>query len=238
MFEPVPCPLIPACPLCAGQLEEGLAHEGYAWLPEPIAEVALIHLEELLHAPQGFARRPLPLARMEAWLHGTPIPDAVRALLGAEARPVRAFWLDKHEEENWDIPWHQDTTFALADALEVPGFLGWHNKAHFYEAQAPGELIARMVSTRLHLDDVGPAEGCLKVLPGSHQHGRLDPAEIADRVATRPSLHVPAHRGSVLLMKPLLLHASDRAISPRRRRILHLEWAAFDLPGGLRWAWF
>lgn len=235
---PCPSPLIPCCPLCAGLLDTGLAEDGYAFLPELLGEEALDHLERLLQAPTGHARRPLPLDRLAQWLISTSIPDAVRAVLGPDARPVRAFWLDKTPEENWAIPWHQDTTFALADALEVPGFQGWRNKAHFYEAQAPGDLVGQMLATRLHLDDVGPTQGCLKVLPGSHREGRLAPADIADRVAARPARPVPAHRGTVLCMRPLLLHASDRAALPGRRRILHLEWAAFDLPGGLRWAWF
>jgi hypothetical protein len=40
----------------------------------------------------------------------------------------------------------------------------------------------------------------------------------------------------VLLMRPLLLHASSPAIMPQHRRVVHLEYAAEDLPGGLQWA--
>jgi hypothetical protein len=58
------------------------------------------------------------------------------------------------------------------------------------------------------------------------------------RIGTVEPMLLPAKRGDVLLMSPLLLHGSERARVPTRRRVLHLEWAAFDLPGGLHWAWF
>jgi hypothetical protein len=37
-------------------------------------------------------------------------------------------------------------------------------------------------------------------------------------------------------MRPLLLHASTVANSPRHRRVIHLEFAADELPDGLAWA--
>ena len=36
-------------------------------------------------------------------------------------------------------------------------------------------------------------------------------------------------------MRPLLLHASARSTTDRHRRILHIEYAGFPLPEGLRW---
>ncbi len=36
-------------------------------------------------------------------------------------------------------------------------------------------------------------------------------------------------------MHPLLLHASASSTGPGRRRVIHLEYAAEPLPGGLEW---
>jgi hypothetical protein len=36
-------------------------------------------------------------------------------------------------------------------------------------------------------------------------------------------------------MRPLLLHASSPAQRPGHRRVIHLEFAAGELPGGLEW---
>jgi hypothetical protein len=43
-------------------------------------------------------------------------------------------------------------------------------------------------------------------------------------------------RGGIVLMRPLLLHASSPARAPGHRRVIHLEFAADPLPGSLRWA--
>ena len=37
------------------------------------------------------------------------------------------------------------------------------------------------------------------------------------------------------MMRPLLLHASSAASVPDHRRVIHLEFAAEQLPGGLQW---
>jgi hypothetical protein len=45
--------------------------------------------------------------------------------------------------------------------------------------------------------------------------------------------------GGIILMRPLILHRSlsaDRETSSAaHRRVVHIEYAAAELPGGLRW---
>jgi hypothetical protein len=36
-------------------------------------------------------------------------------------------------------------------------------------------------------------------------------------------------------MCPLILHASSKAASPSHRRVIHIEFASLELPGGLHW---
>src|SRR5438046_2193900 len=36
-------------------------------------------------------------------------------------------------------------------------------------------------------------------------------------------------------MRPLLLHSSGRSSSQGHRRVIHIEYAGFDLPNGLHW---
>ncbi len=43
-------------------------------------------------------------------------------------------------------------------------------------------------------------------------------------------------QGGTLLMRPLLPHASFPARVPGHRRVVHLDFAANRLPGGLRWS--
>jgi hypothetical protein len=118
---------------------------------------------------------------------------------------MRALALDKSPEANWFVPWHQDRADETRERC----------------AQA----LARMVTLRVHLDDCGEDNGPLEVLPGSHLAGRLDRAAIADLSARAMPLLCLAVRGDILAMRPLLVHRSQRARSPRRRRVLHLEYA-------------
>ena len=81
-----------------------------------------------------------------------------------------------------------------------------------------------MLTARVHLDDVTDENGPLRVIPGSHRYGTT----MDGRAAQPVTLHCRA--GDVLLMRPLLTHASghadaddgaapaDRAPGVRRRR--------------------
>ncbi|MGI4865290.1 MAG: phytanoyl-CoA dioxygenase family protein [Janthinobacterium lividum] len=85
----------------------------------------------------------------------------------------------------------------------------------------------------MHLDDCDATNGALKVVPGSHQRGVVPAETIATQTATAAVCAVPA--GGAMLMKPLLLHASNRSTSDRSRRVIHLEFSAAELPEGLAW---
>ncbi|MFN8010261.1 MAG: phytanoyl-CoA dioxygenase family protein [Holophagaceae bacterium] len=218
---------------------EALDRDGVCRWPEALPEAVVAELEDRLGAGSPLERRPIGLDALQNWLAGTFLPDRVAGILGPDARPVRALLMGKAaDRENWAIAWHQDSTLALKEPREVPGFGPWVNKAHFYHAQAPASVMEGMLATRLHLDPCGEGQGPLKVLPGSHLGGRLGDAEIeAWRARVEPRT-ILASRGDVVFMKPLVLHGSDRATDPSPRRVLHVEWASAPLPGGLAWAWF
>ena len=205
---------------------EALDRNGWARLPERLDEAALGDLVARIPMLEVPSRRPVPLAPLSDWLATTPLPGIMRGLLGEAARPVRALLMAKGEGQTWGIDWHRDTTFAVAEPVAAPGFDGWVDKGPFYQVQAPWELVARVRTLRIHLDDAGSEQGPLLVRSGSHAGEGGAPEA------------VPAARGEVLAMHPLLLHASEPPHSLNPRRVLHVEWAAFELPGGLRWAWF
>ncbi len=164
---------------------------------------------------------------------------AVRALvervLGVACFAVRSLLFDKTPAANWKVAWHQDLSIAVRERVEVEGFGAWSEKAGVTHVQPPAKILEKILTLRLHLDPCGEANAPLRVIPGSHLGGRLDAAEIRawrERQAVATCL-VPS--GGALLMRPLLLHASSAARSPQHRRVVHLEFAADDLPGGLQW---
>jgi ectoine hydroxylase-related dioxygenase (phytanoyl-CoA dioxygenase family) len=164
------------------------------------------------------------------------IRTLVADVLGGEAFAVRGIFFDKTPEANWPVPWHQDLSIAVRERRDAPGWGPWSEKAGVTHVQPPPEILEQILTVRLHLDDCPAENGALRVLPGTHRLGRLDAAEIARLRATTPEAVCAARPGDALLMRPLLLHASSSSQQPGHRRVLHVEFAAGDLPHGLAWA--
>ena len=125
--------------------------------------------------------------------------------------------------------------FDGAERVEMPGFGGWSIKQGVIHVQPPPSVLENMLTLRVHLDDCDADNGPLRVLRGSHRHGRLNDDQIArlKHECEEVTCVVPA--GGVLLMRPLIFHASSPAKKPRHRRVIHLEYAANPLPEPLRW---
>jgi ectoine hydroxylase-related dioxygenase (phytanoyl-CoA dioxygenase family) len=165
----------------------------------------------------------------------TAVRSLVEPALGPNAFAVRDLFFDKTMDANWKVTWHQDLTIAVRHRIDVPDFGPWSVKDGVPHVRPPVELLERMLTVRLHLDDCGEENGPLRVLPGSHQHGRLGENAIRVWRAEVPAVSCAVKRGGAVLMRPLLLHASSPARRPEHRRVIHLEFAAEELPGGLQW---
>ena len=193
-------------------------------------------LLDLLGTVPGAGRRGLlALPAVAALAHSPRLLDLVRPHVSREPFPVRAIFFDKSPDANWLVSWHQDLTLALRARAEVPGFGPWSVKEGIPHVQPPVEVLEQMLTVRLHLDDADEANGALRVLPGTHRLGRLSPAQVQAQRAQQADVLCAAVAGDALLMRPLILHASGRSTSPRHRRVLHIEYAAFALPEGLDW---
>ena len=164
-----------------------------------------------------------------------PIRSLVEHILGPGAFAVRGLLFDKTPGANWKVAWHQDLSIAVKRRLGIPGFGPWSVKAGVHHVQPPGKVLERMLAIRLHLDDCGDANGPLQVLPGSHRDGKMNAKEIQSWRARTPAVTCAVNRGGLVLMRPLLFHASSAAEAPAHRRVIHLEYAGHPLPGGLEW---
>ena len=154
----------------------------------------------------------------------------------SDMRAVRGIFFDKTPAANWPVAWHQDLTLALAARHEREGWTNWTVKRGVTHVQAPPDVLARMVTMRLHLDDCPDDNGPLRIIPRSHADGIIGRAEITTRTKSDEKT-ITAKAGDALFMRPLLLHASSPAKKPAHRRVLHLEFAPPHLlPEGLDWA--
>jgi ectoine hydroxylase-related dioxygenase (phytanoyl-CoA dioxygenase family) len=192
------------------------------------------------------ALAPLPRHRPGVRLHGiaalVPLLSVEGALgaiaatvLGRHARPVRAVLFDKTPQANWPLGWHQDRTIAVRRKVDVAGFGPWSVKAGVPHVEPPFAVTAGMATLRLHLDPVGPDNAPLLIAPGSHRCGRVPAADIAAVVRQSGIVACLAEAGDAWLYATAILHASEAAAAPCRRRVLQVDYTNSTLPGGLEW---
>ncbi|WP_374598646.1 phytanoyl-CoA dioxygenase family protein [Sphingosinicella sp.] len=155
--------------------------------------------------------------------------------LGSLARPVRAILFNKTPETNWALAWHQDRTICVKERCEVEGFGPWTVKQGMNHVAPPIEILARMVTIRAHLDDVPATNAPLLIAPGSHVLGMVPVSRVNEIVADCGTMACLAEAGDLWLYSTPILHASEAATKPAKRRVLQVDYAAFDLPGGLEW---
>lgn len=163
------------------------------------------------------------------------IRGIVGKVLGPEAFVVRATLFDKTGSANWKVPWHQDVTVAVRDRKDVDGYSPWSIKNGVLHVQSPSHVLERMVTVRVHLDDCPASNGPLRVMRGTHRLGRLNQNNVDGFIDESTAVCCEVAAGAALIMRPLLLHASSASATPSHRRVLHFDFAAGELDGGLRW---
>jgi len=73
---------------------------------------------------------------------------------------VRAILFDKNAKTNWSLAWHQDRTICVKQRIEVDGYGPWTTKGRMQHVAPPFDLLARMLTLRVHLDDVPTIHRC------------------------------------------------------------------------------
>lgn len=173
--------------------------------------------------------------------------DAVRSLalgsslmsfasegLGDRAIPFRATLFDKSPHSNWLVVWHQDTALPIRERLDANGWGPWSVKEGVLCAHAPASALEQILAIRVHLDDSTAENGPLKILPATHRLGVLSDDAIHELAERTPTTECRVGSGSLVLMKPLIVHASSKSKNDAPRRVLHIEYsAARRFPGGL-----
>lgn len=212
-----------------------LESSGYAWEFLSEGELAAFRnaCNEVLEIqPKAFGVRDVVgLSTDLRFLSEKFLLPIARRYLHPQAFLVRSTLFDKPESANWAVPWHQDVTIEVAEKHELEGFGPWSIKDGVTSVQPPSCVLENMLTLRLHLDETTEENGALLVEPGSHLRGKLRISEIEP---CDPVL-CGCKAGEILMMKPLLFHASNRSQSGQPRRVLHLDFAYQPLPNPLQW---
>lgn len=163
------------------------------------------------------------------------VGSVAAAFLGDQCRPVRAILFDKTAETNWSLAWHQDRTICVKQRIEVENYGPWTIKRGIQHVAPPFELLSRMVTLRVHIDDVPENNSPLLIAPGSHKAGRV-PIDEYDEVVLRCGIFAClANAGDVWAYATPILHASETSDLQARRRVFQIDYSADELAGALEW---
>lgn len=158
----------------------------------------------------------------------------INELFGPDYFLVKSIYFDKPEQSNWFVAYHQDLTISVEEKKQVAGFDQWTVKNNQFAVQPPVALLQNIFTIRIHLDDTDENNGALKIVPGSHRKGIYRPETID--WSTEQEVVCKVQSGGIMIMQPLLLHASNRTTNNNKRRVIHLEFSNQLLPGELQWA--
>jgi ectoine hydroxylase-related dioxygenase (phytanoyl-CoA dioxygenase family) len=150
--------------------------------------------------------------------------DLASEWLDADAVPFKATLFDKSPDANWLVPWHQDTALPMTEYRESAGWGPWSEKSGVTYAHAPAKALERVVALRIHIDDSTADNGPLRVLPGTHWLGVLSDVQIRLLALQVQPVSCTIAAGGVIVMRPLIIHASSKLNSQMPRRVLHLEY--------------
>jgi ectoine hydroxylase-related dioxygenase (phytanoyl-CoA dioxygenase family) len=211
-----------------------IADDGYA-VTAPCFDVrAICERSSVLDTSNAGERNLLDVPVVRRLAESSVVRGLIEPLLGSGCFAVRGILFNKTQDANWKVTWHQDCVIAVAARSEISDWGPWSIKAGVHHVRPASDVISRMLAVRIHLDDCNADNGPLRVIPGSHKHGFLSDRQIRDWPKSGAMTCV-ASRGDAFLMRPLLVHGSSQATVPGSRRVIHLEFAAEELPNGVEW---
>lgn len=158
--------------------------------------------------------------------------NLIHTLVGEHCLLIKSIYFNKPAHSNWFVAYHQDLMLAVEARHEVVGFGPWTNRKGQVSVQPPVAVLEQIYTIRIHLDDTDTDNGALKVIPGSHKQGVVRAADCN----LQEAVDCPVPAGGVMLMQPLLMHASARSQTERQRRVIHVEITTATLPPPLMWA--
>lgn len=179
-----------------------------------------------LHRSRAGMRNVLQLEAVRSLALDPLLLNFGRSALGEQALPFRATLFDKSPDSNWLVVWHQGTALPLRERRDATGWGPWSVREGVICAHAPAAALEQVLAIRIHLDNSTTENGPLRVLPGTHKSGVLSDDAIHELSLKVHEIVCEVPSGGILLMKPLLVHASSKVLQSKRRRVLHLEYSS------------
>lgn len=162
------------------------------------------------------------------------LKDIIESNFGKGYFITKSIYFDKPEKSNWFVAYHQDLTISVDKKAAIENFENWTVKQNQFAVQPPKEILEDNFTIRIHLDKTTKDNGALKVINNSHSKGilRIENMDFEKEKETMCEVE----KGGIMIMKPLLFHASNKTTNNERRRVIHIELSKQQLPEGLEWS--
>jgi Phytanoyl-CoA dioxygenase (PhyH) len=213
------------------------------WIEQPIlSQEECVRCRDSLISParqgsQAGVRNLMKHPAVAAVANDPRLLDIAGRALGRPPLPFRATLFEKSRKARWVVAWHQDRALPLESDFDSPEWGPWSHKEGVRYALAPEWALARVVALRVHLDSSMHDNGPLRVIPESHLAGVMSEAEVLEYAERHQPVECLVAQGGILLMRPLIVHASPKPRSTEPRRVLHIEYAdSLELAPGIRLA--
>lgn len=162
------------------------------------------------------------------------LKEIIESNFGSGYFITKSIYFDKPEKSNWFVAYHQDLTISVNKKIEAANFENWTVKQNQFAVQPPKEILEDNFTIRIHIDKTTKNNGALKVINNSHSKGILRIENL--NFETEKETICEVEKGGIMIMKPLLFHASNKTTNNERRRVIHIEFSKQQLPAGLEWS--
>ncbi len=161
------------------------------------------------------------------------LKQIIKSNFGENYFVTKSIYFDKPEKSNWFVSYHQDLTISVNKKIDFDGFENWTIKQNQFAVQPPKSILESCFTIRIHLDKTTKENGALKIINQSHSKGILRVENIDTEIENETVCEV--EKGGIMIMKPLLFHASNKTTNNERRRVIHIEFCNQELPSELDW---
>jgi len=176
------------------------------------------------------------LPEIKSLVFNEKLKSIIESIAGKDYFVIKSIYFDKPEKSNWFVSYHQDLTISVDKKENIEGFGPWTSKYNQFAVQPTLDILENIFTVRIHLDKTDKDNGALKVIDESHSKDIYRTETINWKTEKESFCNVEA--GGIMLMKPLLLHGSNRTSNNKRRRVIHIEFSNKTLPSPINWSEF
>lgn len=214
--------------------KEQLAANGYSITKPLISYEAVVNLKKIVNREgKSYAIRQLINKQpeiLEVLFKEKDFKELYAKLCGKGYFLTKAIYFNKPAMSNWFVGYHQDLSISAKEKQTQKDYVQWTYKEKQWGVIPSEDILKNTITLRVHLDDTNETNGALQVIPKSHLKGIIRIDEHFKKEELGEEVLCKVEKGAVMLMKPLLLHASQRSMSTSDRSVIHLEFCNQEIP--------